>query len=428
MKDRPDVVIIGGGVIGVCTAYYLSKRGADVTLIEKGDICSGSSYGNAGLVAPSQSMPLAKPGVISQGLKWLLDPESPFYIKPRLSTELFLWLWQFYRASVDKERFLGAMKLINKLKLESLKRFNEISPALSDTNIFDRKGMFLACRSEHGFRSALNDYEKLRPLGLEFEVVQGGSLKNIVPDMEMTIHGGLFFPRDAHIIPHRFVKDLAQICKSNGAQIRTLTEVLGFDQQNGTITVIKTDRGDLEAEEIVIAGGAWSAGIAKHLNYNVPIQPAKGYSLTFPRPPNVPDFPVFLSESKIIVTPMSDTLRIGGTLELTGLDHSVNRRRVAAMVKNVSDYLPRITIPEHCVQDAWCGLRPLTPDGLPVLGRLNNFTNVTIATGHGMFGMALGPITGVIPAQITTHEKPAIDIGLLDINRFQSSSGSVTNI
>ncbi len=428
MKNRPDVVIIGGGVIGVCTAYYLSKKGARVTLIEKSEICSGSSYGNAGLVAPSLSMPLAKPGVISQGIKWLLDPESPFYIKPRLSIGLFLWLWQFYRASVDKERFIRAIKLIHTLKLESLKRFNEISPALSDPTIFDRKGMLLACRSEHGFQSALNEYEKLRTLGIEFDVVQGESLKNIVPEMEMTIHGGIYFPRDAHIIPHRFVKELAQICESNGVQIRTSTEVLGFDQQNGTITVIKTDRSELEADEIVIAGGAWSAGIAKHLNYNVPIQPAKGYSLTIPRPPNAPDFPVYLSESKVIVTPMNDTLRIGGTLELAGMDLTVNRRRVDAMVRNVLEYLPGITIPEQCIRDAWCGLRPLTPDSLPVLGRLNNFTNVTIASGHGMIGMALGPVTGEITAQITTHEKPAFDITLLDINRFRSLAGSVTNI
>lgn len=418
MKHRTntDVLVIGGGAIGVCSAYFLNQAGRDVTLIERGDICSGSSYGNAGLIVPSHSIPLAAPRVITKGLKWMMNPESPFYIKLRLDRELISWLWKF-RKACSETQMQRAMPVIRDLNFESLKLYDAIA-GIEDLEFgYEKRGMVIIFRTDGGFQEGIEEARLMEKSGIDIRILTKQDVDDMA-DIETNAVGGVYYSQDAHIHPHRYVKGLADHLVKNGVDVRTWTEVLGFESSGRRITAVKTTKGVFSAEEIVLAGGTWSGEIASGLGIRLLIQPAKGYSATFKRPANCPNVPFGLAESKVILTPMGDTMRIAGTLELAGLDTSVNMRRVNAVLKSIPAFLPEIELDALELLEIWRGLRPCTPDGLPYLGRPQQYDNLTVAAGHAMIGMSLSPITGKLVSQIITGQQPMVDLSLLRIGRF----------
>ncbi|MDA0746514.1 MAG: FAD-dependent oxidoreductase [bacterium] len=417
MRHQTDVVIIGGGSVGICSAHYLLETGRKVTVLEKGEICSGSSYGNAGLIVPSHSVPLAAPGVISKGLRWMLDPESPFYIKPRLNLELASWLWKFHAACAEKQ-MLRSIPVIRDLNLASLRLFDELA-SIQDLDFgYQKKGHLAVYRTPEGLAGGVEEAHLLSQNGVQTEVLTPEELQKLDPAVHYNTIGAVYFPQDAHLIPDRFVKELAQHAQSRGADLRPNTEVLGFETTSGRIHTIQTTRGEFTANQIILASGSWSPGVVKTLGLNLPIQPAKGYSITFKRPPICPTIPASLAESKVAVTPMGDNLRFAGTLELAGLDLSINNRRVRAILNAVPRYLPALD-PNSLEQlEIWRGLRPCTPDGLPFLGRSEAFENLIVAAGHAMIGISLGPITGKLVSQLVARKPPQIDLAPLCIERF----------
>lgn len=409
MSDRADVLVIGGGFAGVCTAYELARRGKRVVLVERGDVASGCSAGNAGLIVPSHSIPMAAPGVLAKGMKWMFDPDSPFYIKPRFSPALFSWLWKF-RGACSEERARRSTTVLRDLHLASLALYGEIALPHS------RDGLLLLYRSERGLHEGLEEARVLEQAGIASQALSLGEIAARVPRAKPGLAGGILFPSDAHLDPLAFVRALAARAEAAGARLCTHTEVLGFIRSGRKIVGLRSAKGDLAADQVVLATGSWSPSLARELGLRIPIQPAKGYSVTLPRPESCPSLPLLLMEAKVGVTPLGDRMRLAGTLELAGLDLSINERRVEAIRRGARDYLEGLDATGP--GEVWAGLRPCTPDGLPILGRAPGFDNLILATGHAMIGVSLGPVTGRLAAQLACGEKPDLDLAPLRPDRF----------
>jgi D-amino-acid dehydrogenase len=410
-----SVVVIGGGVIGVSSAYYLALDGWEVTLLDKGQVCAGSSYGNAGLIVPSHVVPLAAPGVWWQGVKWMLNSESPFYIKPRPSLELARWLWRF-RAACTPARLRQAMPLLRRLSVESLELYLELAEKGGFDFGFRQSGSMTVFFTPEGLAHGREEARLLGQLGAAVEVLDGPAARSAEPALRPGVVGALFCREDALLVPDRFVKGLAQLAESHGVRVMTGTEAIGFRTSGDRITGIETTRGALAADTVVLAAGAWSPDIGRALGLRVPIQAAKGYSLTYRRPARGPAIPLLPAEGRFSVTPMGEFLRFGGTLELAGMDLSINRRRVEALRRKALACIQGTDDLE--LLEIWRGLRPCTPDGLPLVGRSRRFGNLVLAAGHAMVGMSLGPVTGKLVTRLVAGGAPPPDIRLLDPDRF----------
>ncbi len=417
MNHRTEALVIGGSAIGICCAYYLNRLGKTVTVIEKGEICSGSSYGNAGLIVPSYCIPMAAPGVISQALRWMFNPASPFYVKPRVNRDLLAWLWKF-RGACNEQHVRKSIPVLRDLSFESLKLFEALAGIESLDFGFEKKGSLELFKTEKGLETAAGNFRLLREHGLEHEILDREKLQQITGGIRTTAVGGVFCPRDAHLIPDRFVSQLARRIETDGVRLLTSTEVLGFEINGRKVTAVKTTRGNLAAEEVVLAGGCWSALLARELQLRLWIEPAKGYSITYKRPSVCPAIPVVMAEAKVVLTPMDSALRLAGTLELAGFDQTIRQGRVQAILDAVSSYLPDIDPASLELIEIWGGLRPCTPDGLPCIGRPTRYDNVIIAAGHGMLGISLAPATGKIVARLAAGEPPAFDLHALSPERF----------
>lgn len=417
MNRKTETLIIGGGAIGICCAYYLHQLGKKVSVIEKGEICSGSSYGNAGLIVPSHSIPLAAPGVITQGLKWMFDPESPFYIKPRLDHEFISWLCKF-RGACNEANVNRALPVLSNLNAVSLELFDELAALEGIEFNYEKKGVVQIFKTRKELDKGIKEARRLKEYGIESQVLENKDLNAYCGKMRTSSVGGLFFPQDAQLIPDRFVQQLACHIENNGVQLLTSAEVLGFEISGRKLATVKTTRGNIAVEEVILAGGSWSGNLARELQIKLPIEPAKGYSVTFKRPSSCPEIPIMMAETKVVLTPMDDMLRIAGTLELAGFDMSINNRRLQAILKSIPDYFPDFDISSLELIEIWRGLRPCSPDGLPYIGRPRRYDNVIIATGHGMKGISLAPITGKLVAQLAADEQPQIDLTVLGIDRF----------
>ncbi len=407
METSANTLIIGAGVIGACAAYYLTAAGEAPLLVDRRAVCAGSSYGNAGLIVPSHAFPLAMPGVLAKGARWLLDPESPLYIRLRADPALFRWLVRFATAA-NEETVAHTVPVLLELSRASLRLYHQLAeePQIGET-IRRRGGLFL-CTQHASHRELIHEVEVLQKHGVSAAILDGDAARALAPQATDRVVGGVYFPDDAHLTPDRFVQALAQRAVEHGARLKTGIDVIGFETGGKRITGVMTNRGVIRADQIVLAAGAWSPQLSRDLDLPLDVQPAKGYSITVERPEGFPELPMHLVEGKVVVTPMGETLRFAGTLELAGLDESVNRRRVEAIRRVVPQYLK--VDPYAGLVEIWRGLRPLSPDTLPVIGRSRRWENLVIATGHGMLGMSLGPITGQLVAELVTGSPPSLDL------------------
>jgi len=416
-ENKTDILIIGGGVIGVCSAYYLAKRGRKVTLIEKEEIGAGSSYGNAGLIVPSDLVPLAAPGVLTQGLKWMLDAESPFYIKPRFDRELINWLWRF-RAACKMGPMQKAVPVLRGLGRASAELY-EILIAEEELECeYQQAGGLTIFRTQQGLEKGQAELHLLEEHDIPVTVLDGDGVRKLEPAVNASVLGGILLPEDAHLDPALFLHALAKRVQELGVDLQTDTELLGFEISGRRVMTVKTTRGDFQPQQVVLAAGSWSAELARELRLKLPIQPAKGYSITVQRPKHCPRIPLHLGEARVAVTPMGPRLRFAGTLELAGFDLSINQRRVNAIMRAGGDYLEKESMEELVLEEVWRGLRPCTPDGLPIIGRSAAPDNLVVAAGHATVGMSLGPITGELVAQLACEEEPSIDMSALSMERF----------
>jgi D-amino-acid dehydrogenase len=415
METNPDVLVIGGGAIGVCCAYYLAQEDLSVALIEQEEIASGCSEANAGLLVPSHAIPLASPGALSMGLKSMLKPSSPFYIKPRLDFPFFRWLWWFAR-SCNEKKMLEGLLVLREINYASMDLYDKLIP---DENLdcdYSKKGWLLAYKTKKGFQGAQKDASLLQKYGVSVKILNSQETLDAEPVLKTNMAGSVLYPDDANLDPKKFVMALASRCQEQGVIIKTGTKADGFDTANGQVTGVKTAQDNLKPKQIVLAAGAWSKQTAQLLGFKLPVQPAKGYSITISNPSPSPQVPLYLSEAKVAVTPLKDALRFGGTLELAGMSLEINRGRVNAIRKAAEDYMTHIEPKGE--PEIWSGLRPCSPDGLPLIGRLKPYRNVLVATGHAMMGIHLAPITGKLISQVACAQKPDVDLTPYRVDRF----------
>lgn len=417
MEKSGNIVIIGGGAIGLCTAYYLLRHGITSTVIDKGEMGHGSSLHNAGYISPSHFVPLAAPGIISQGLKWMLDPVSPFYIKPRFDPEFISWAWKF-RKSCTHENVERAAPLLRDLSHASSSLFEEMSKLDGMDFEFVKKGLLILFRTEGGRAAQLEEAELAHKFGVGALFLEKSDVQGLVPEIEIKASGGLYFPHDRHITPAKFVAHLARYLEANGVHLMKETEVQGFATSGKRVVSVQTSAGEIAADEIVLAGGAWSAEMVRSIGIRLQVQAGKGYSVTIHRPDRKPSIPMIFSEARVAITPMGDTMRFAGTMEIAGLDLGITQRRVDAILNSVPDYIGGFSQTDLKEGEVWAGLRPVSPDGVPFIGRFKRYPNLIAATGHAMIGITLAPITGSIVADMIRGEPPAFDMRLLDPDRF----------
>ena len=421
MNLTSDVVVIGGGIVGLCTAYYLSAEGLKVAVIERGEIGRACSDRNAGLVVPSHVIPLAAPGMVLKGLKWMFDAESPFYIKPRLSTDLLAWLFHFWRAS-NADYMRRSSSILHRLFQESYLLFSDLSNNLSDF-CYRHKGLMMLCSTQEGLETEIADAAIARNLGIKVTVMNNHEIHQRDPHIRTSAVGGVYYHQDTHLDPTALVESLKQALRQHSVSFLTGTEVTGFRAVKDRVTSVATSKGTLEANTFVLAGGSWSPTIVQGLGIRMPLQPGKGYSVTTTPHSPFPAIPYILSEAKVAVTPLGPRLRFAGTMELAGLDLSINQRRVDAILKAVPRYLNNFQPNEIQATQVWGGLRPCTPDGLPYIGPFGKAKNLIAATGHAMLGVTLAPVTGKIVTDLLMGRKTNLDLGRLSPGRFNYTVG-----
>jgi D-amino-acid dehydrogenase len=417
MKTTRDVVIIGGGAIGLCTAYYLSQHGLEVTILEKNEIGSGCSFGNAGLIVPSHIIPLAAPGVIAKGLKWMFNPESPFYLEPRFDLQFLSWLWKFSR-SCNAAQVQRAVPLLHALCQNSAQLFAEIQHSKAFSFDLERRGLLMLYQTEKEWRAEQHAVELAREMGMAVENLGAGQIRELDANLSTNAGGGIYYPNDCHLDPARFVNALAQFLRNRDVQMITNTTALQLGAKDGKVTTLKTSRGDFSAETFVLASGAWSPELLRTLRLRLPVQAGKGYSITIPKPKHAPRIPLLLAEARVAVTPLGERLRFAGTMELAGNDLAINHRRVRAILNAVPKYLPHLGAIDLPRAEVWAGLRPCTPDGLPYIGAFHEYDNLIAATGHAMLGVTLAPITGKLVSDLILKQPIALDMNALHPERF----------
>lgn len=409
-----SVTIIGAGVIGLSTALYCARRGMKVTLIERNlPQRDGCSFGNAGMIVPSHFIPLAAPGMVKLGLKWMWNPESPFYIKPRLNIDLITWSLRFWQASTQK-RVDQAAPVLRDLSLLSRQCFDEIG---LDFGLV-KKGLLMLCKKQQTLDEEAQMALRARALGIPAEVLDAKATASLDPSITMDVAGSVFFPKDCHLSPERFVAAIEDELKNRGTEILWQTKVLGFETEGGHLKAVKTSQGEVPTDELVLSGGVWSDELVRSLQLKLPMQAGKGYSLTLKNPRQLPSLCSICTEARLAVTPMNNTLRFGGTMELAGIDETINPRRVKGIVRAIPDYFPAFQESDFAEVQPWSGLRPCSPDGLPYIGRTQRWKNLTIAAGHAMMGLSLAPATGQIIASLLSNEPSPIPLTLFNPDRF----------
>lgn len=412
---KADVLIVGGGVIGLASAYELSRAGAKVVVIDKFEPGYGCSYGNAGWITPCFAMPLPMPGMLLKSFKWLLDPESPLYIKPELSPTLISWLFRFM-ASMTEKKMLASVDALTQISIQSLRLYQELAAKTDKPFSFEQKGLFMVAQSDDGLKYARQEMELVSRNGIPGKLMLEDEARAFEPSLTKRIKGGVFFSQEAHAEPLQVTQTLAHEAQKLGAVILSKTEVIDFQLGLKGVLAARTTRGIFEADQFVLATGSWSHHLGQTLELKIPVLGGKGYAIiTDPLGPN-PQRPMMLVEKKVAVTPRNGTLRLAGTLELVNQDETFTTRRVEAIVRGAREFM---NVPENIrYHEIWRGLRPCTPDGVPVIGRTARYPNLLLATGHQMLGLQSATGTGKLIADLALGKTPDVDPKPFRADRF----------
>lgn len=413
--DTDRVIIIGAGAIGLCSAYHLLKAGRPVTLIDRDDSTGdGCSYNNAGMVVPSHFIPLAAPGIVGKGLRWLADPEGPFYIRPRANMDLVRWC-KLFVTHATRKHVMASRELLRDLNLESRRLYVDMAQELGVK--LTERGLLMLCNTDKGLHEEAEVAAMANEIGVEAEVCDPGRLGELDGGIEMDVKGGVWFKQDCHMDPTEFLNGLRAKVIEMGAEMVAGTEVTGLRKEAGgmvSLVGVHTPPG----QHIVLACGAWTSDLLKTIGKRMPMQAGKGYSLTLAQPRELPELCSILCEAKVAVTPMNGKLRFSGTMEVCGNDLSINQRRVRGMIGAAQKYFPSYQEEDFVAVEPWAGLRPCSPDGLPYVGRITGFSNLTVATGHSMMGLSMSPVTGRLVSELLGAGAPCVDIRRLDPLRF----------
>lgn len=411
------ILIVGGGVNGLCAAYYLSKKHYDVTVIDRGDISDNCSFGNMGFLSPSHFIPLASPGIIAEGLKHMMSSTSPFYMKPRANLHFLQWALKFYKNSSQKIVDKNAPFLSDLLNL-SRRLMNDIKNDVGDVFEMQEIGCMMMCHSQNAFEEELKVAEAAKKFKLEVEILNREELQKREPDVELDIYGAVLFKDDAHIHPGKFMVAMKNYLEKNGVNFQLSTTVTGFEKSGKTIKSVITDKGNFSADEILLSPGSWLPQLAKMLGITLLLEGGKGYSYTYDHVEKNIRYPAILVDGRCAITPWKHSLRIGGTMEFSGINSNILINRMQGIYNSIKLFYPGLKIDFPPKDKIWTGLRPVTPDGLPYIGRPGKYSNLLIAGGHAMLGISEGAATGKIISDIVDKRSTAIDITAFKLERF----------
>ncbi len=410
-------VIIGGGIIGLSSAYYLQKSGWDVTVVDKTDLSNSCSYGNLGMIVPSHFVPLAAPGMISQGIRWMFNNKSPFYVKPSLNKDLISWGLKFMKSATPKHVEDSAGYLLD-INLFSKQLYEELSTQPGFDFAMEKKGILMYYKTEKVGEEEIHLGEKARQMGLDVEALSPEQVQALEPGIELDILGAVHYRSDAHLHPNQLIPQLLDHLKKSGVTFKTGSGVERIVKEGNKIKKVVTSNGEYEADVVVMASGSWLPQLTKMAGVSISLMPGKGYSFTLNKPEKKLNIPAILCEARVAITPMNGKMRYGGTMEIGAVNNKVNMMRVQGIVESVPKYFSNIKLEMPVEKEVWYGFRPCTPDGLPYIGYAKKVSNLLIAGGHAMSGLSLGPATGKIVSELANHQPTSVKIDAFSVDRF----------
>ncbi|AFU69581.1 D-amino acid oxidase [Psychroflexus torquis ATCC 700755] len=403
-----EIIIIGGGIIGLCTAYYLQKDGHKITVIDQSNMDSGASYVNAGYIIPSHFISMAAPGIITKGIKWMFNSESPFYVKPRLDADFLKWVLAF-KKSATKERVEQSISALKNINLLSRDLYEDMKRSGDFNFHYERKGLLMCYKSNKVGEEEWEIGKRGIKEGLGVKHLSAKEVKVLEPKANLNIKGAVYYDCDGHMTPNHFMNDMTTYLKSKGVVFYTNEKVNELEVFNDKIVKVLTDKRTLIPDEVILTAGSWSPLITKKLGIKIPVQAGKGYGINVEQETKI-TIPTILCEAKVAVTPMDGFTRFAGTMEIAGINHNINPKRVNSIANAAQRYYNNLEITLEEKKTAECGLRPVSPDGIPYIGKSSKCKNLTIATGHAMMGWSLGPATGKLVSEIISDKKSSLDI------------------
>ena len=411
------VLIIGAGIVGLSSAYYLHKQGHQVTILDKGEVTDSCSFGNAGMIVPSHFVPLASPGMVQQGIRWMFNSKSPFYVRPSADLSLISWGLKFLKSANSGHVSRSAVPLRD-LSLLSKQLFETLAKEPGFDFELKNKGILAFYKTEKVAEEEVHLAGRAKELGLDMGVLNAAECQLLQPELQLDVLGAVHYRCDGHLYPPKLMEALVHYLEHNGVNIVRRSEVSRIEQNGTKITKVFTGEKVWEADHYVLASGSWSPAIAKMMDIRVPLMPGKGYSFMESEPEQRMTIPALLCEAKVAITPMNGSIRYSGTMELDKINDRVNMQRVKGIVEAVPKYFTNLHPQLPAAEKVWFGFRPSSPDGLPYIGHSAKLKNLVIATGHGMMGLSLGPATGALVSQLISGQKTEIEISAFSPSRF----------
>ncbi|WP_286768279.1 MULTISPECIES: NAD(P)/FAD-dependent oxidoreductase [Sphingobacterium] len=416
-NNRGTVVVIGAGIAGLASAYYLVRDGWDVKILEKNTLDNNCSYGNAGMIVPSHFTPLAAPGIVAQGIKWMFNSKSPFYVRPSLNPRLINWGLKFLKHA-NRTHVEQHASAIRDLNLYSSRLYDEL--AQEDNFDFELKqnGILMMYKSKEMQHEEIELAHRAQDLGLDVDILEGNTVQELEPNLKLDVLGAILYRCDGKLYPPKLMQQLIQYLKAAGVAFFEETEVHKFMTAGNKIKEAISNKGSFQADAFVLTGGAYLPQLTSKLHLNTPLMPGKGYSFMYqPQGEQSLNHAALLLEARVAVTPMNGQIRFSGTMELGPANDKIYENRVRGIVESIPKYYPELQV-DYPKEKIWYGYRPCSLDGLPYLGRLEKFDNVLVAGGGGMMGLSLGPAYGKIIADLLAGQKIQADIDGFRPDRF----------
>lgn len=400
-----NVTIVGGGIIGLCSAYYLNQLGYDVQIIDDKRFSNSCSHGNGGLIVPSHVVPLAAPGMIAQGLKWMFRSDSPFSFKMRLDPDLIAWAWRFYRAA-SPEKVAKSIPILAEFSNQSRVLFHSLIQQTQIEAEIRSNGLLMLFKNDKTAHEEIEVAQKANKAGVQAQVLNAKQVAELDPSTTYDILGAVYYPNDAHLNPTFFQLGLRKYLEQKGVLFIPESEITAIETMGDKVTSIASSQKQFAVDHLLLTAGVWTSNLLKKVGVRLLMEDGKGYSYTLNKPEHSSEIPSILLEARAFVTPMHPFLRVGGTMEMSGLSSKINMRRFHAFYNAVQEYYPLLNLEQPTAKRVWSGFRPCSFDGLPYIGKIEQYSNLSVATGHAMMGVSLAPATGKLISEIISDQKP----------------------